>query len=157
MDAFKLWCGRRLLRVPWTARISKQSILKEISPECSLEGLDFEAETPILWPPDVKSLLIWKDPEAGKDWGQEEKGMTEGEMAGWHHHLDGCEFEWTPGDCDRQGGLACCSSWDHKELDTTEWLNWTELNWVSDIIQASHPLPPLFPFAFNLSQHQGLF
>ena len=88
---------------------------------------DVEAETPRLWPPDVKSLLIWKDPEAGKDWGQEEKGMTEGEMAGWHHHLDGCEFEWTPGDCDRQGGLACCSSWDHKELDLTERLNWTEL------------------------------
>ena len=101
---------------------------------------DVEAETPILWPPDAKSWLIGKDPDVGKDWGQEEKGMTEGEMAGWHHHLDGCEFEWTPGDCDRQGGLACCSSWDHKELDTTEWLNWTELN-STELILKSRKCP----------------
>ena len=90
IDAFELWCWRRLLRVPWTARRSNQSILKEISPECSLEGT--EAETPILWPPHAKSWLIWKDPDAGKDWGQEEKGKTEDEMAGWHHRLNGHEF-----------------------------------------------------------------
>ena len=87
---------------------------------------DVEAETPILWSPDAKSWLIWKDPDAGKDWGQEDKGMTEDEMAGWHHRLKGCESEWTPGIGDGQGGLVCCSSWDCKELDTTEWLNWTE-------------------------------
>ena len=85
IDAFELWCWKRLLRVPWTARRSNQSILKEISPGCSLEGLMlFSTETPVLWPPDAKSWLIWKDPDAGKDWGQE-KGMTEDEMAGWHH------------------------------------------------------------------------
>ena len=84
---------------------------------------DVEAETPILWPPHVKSWLIWKDPDAGKDWGQEEKGTTEDEMAGWHHELDGHEFEYTPGVCDGQGDLVCCSSWGRKELDTTEWLN----------------------------------
>ena len=80
IDAFEVWCWRRLLRVPWTARRSNQSILKEISLGCSLEGLIVEAETPILWPPHAKSWLIGKDPDAGKDWGQEEKGMTEEEM-----------------------------------------------------------------------------
>ena len=89
---------------------------------------DAKAETPVLWPPHAKSWLIWKDPDAGRDWGQEEKGTTENEMAGWHHRLDGRESEWTPGVCDGQGGLACCSSWGHKESDTTERLNWTELN-----------------------------
>ena len=85
IDAFKLWCWRRLLRVPWTARRSNQSILKEISLEYSLERLIAEAEAAILWPPDVKSWLTGKDPDAGKDWGQAEKGMTEDEMVGWHH------------------------------------------------------------------------
>ena len=89
--------------------------------------IDVEAETPILWPPDEKSWLIWKDPNAGRDWGQEEKGTIEDEMAGWYHGLNGCEFEWTLGVGDGQGGLACCSSWGHKESDTTEQLNWTEL------------------------------
>ena len=139
IDAFELWCLRRLLRVPWTARRSIQSILKEISPECSLkdwcwsrnsitlatwceelthlkrpwwwerlkaggEGdvyrnathfcvLILYPETSVLWPPDVKNWLIWKDPDAGKDWRREEKGMTEDEMVGWHHWLDGHEFE----------------------------------------------------------------
>ena len=86
------------------------------------------AEAPILWPPDAKSQLIGKDSDAGKDWGQEEKGTTEDEMARWHHRLDGREFEWTPGVGDGQGGLACCDSWGRKELDMTERLNWTELN-----------------------------
>ena len=76
----------------------------------------------------MKSWLIWKDPDAGKDWGQEEKGTTEDEMVGWHHQLNGHGFGWTPGVGDRQGGLACCSSWGRKELDTTERLNWNELN-----------------------------
>ena len=91
-------------------------------------GTDVEAETPILWPPDVESWLIWKDPDAGRDWGQEEKGMTEDEMVGWHHRHNGCGFEWTIWVGDGQGGLACCSSWGRKESDMTEWMNWTELN-----------------------------
>ena len=76
-------------------------------------------------------FLCWigEDSDAGKDWGQEEKGMTEDEMAGWHHQLDGREFGWTPGVGDGQGGLECCDSWGRKESDTTERLNWTELNW----------------------------
>ena len=87
---------------------------------------DAKAETPVLWPPHVKSWLIGKHSDAGRDWGQEEKGMTEDEMAGWHHQLDGHEFEWTSGNGDGQGGLACCDSWGCKELDMTEQLNWTE-------------------------------
>ena len=90
---------------------------------------DTEAETPILWPPDAKSWLIWKDPDAGKDWRQEEKGTTEDEIAGWHHQLSGHEFEYTLGVGDGQGSLACCDSWGCKESDMTEWLNWTELNY----------------------------
>ena len=88
---------------------------------------DAKAETLILWLPHAKCWLIGKDPDAGRDWGQEEKGTTEGEMAGWHEF--GHEFEWTLGDSDGQGGLVCCHSWGHKELDTTEQLNWTELNY----------------------------
>ena len=113
----KLWCWRRPLKVPWTARRSNQSILKEISPEYSLEGL-METESPILWPPDAKSRLIRKDPDAGKDRRQEEKGMTEDEMVGWHHRLNGHEFEQALGDGEGQGSLASCSPWGHKESDT---------------------------------------
>ena len=87
-----------------------------------------DAETPILWPPHVKSWLIGKDPDAGRDWGQEEKETTEDEMARCHHWLDGHEFEWTPGVVDGQGGLACCDSWGRKESDTAERLNWAELS-----------------------------
>ena len=88
---------------------------------------DAKAETPVLSPPHAKSWLIGKDSDAGRDWGQEKKGMTEDEMAGWHHWLDGRESEWTPGVGDGQGGLACSNSWGRKELDMTERLNWTEL------------------------------
>jgi len=88
---------------------------------------DAEVETPILWPPDAKSWLIGKDPDAGRDLGQEEKGTTEDEMAGWHHWLDAHEFGWTPGVGDGQGGLVYCDSWGRKESDTTQWLNWTEI------------------------------
>jgi len=86
-----------------------------------------EAETSILWPPHVKSWLIWKDPNAGKDWRLEEKGMTEDEMVGCFHQLNEHEFEQAPGVGDGQGSLACCSPWGRKESDTTEWLNWTVL------------------------------
>ena len=92
IDAFEPWCWWRLLRVPWTARRSNHSILKEMSP-VFIGRTDVEAETPILWPPNVKNWLIWKDSDARKDWGQEEKGETEDKMVGWHHQLDGYEFE----------------------------------------------------------------
>ena len=108
--------------------------------------MDIEAETPIFWPPDVKSWLIGKDRDAGRDWGQEETGTTEDEMVGWHHWLNGHGFGWTPGVGDRQGGLACCSSWGHKELDMTEWLNWTgltELSWMECYFLVSCLLPLL--------------
>ena len=126
IDAFELWSWRRLLRVPWTARRSNQSILKKISPGCSLEGMMLKLKLQyfghLMWRVDLCS-------DAGRDWGQEEKGMTEDEMAGWHHWLDGREPEWTPGVGDGQGGLACCNSWGHKESDTTDRLNLPELNW----------------------------
>ena len=101
---------------------------------------DAKAETSVLWPPHATSWLIGKDSDAGRGWRQEEKGTTEDEMAGWHHWLDGCEFEWTPVDGDGQGGLVCCDSWGRKELDMTERLNWTELNGLV-----------VFPTFFNLS------
>ena len=127
IDAFKLWCWRRLLRVPCTVKRSNQSILKEISPKIVIGRTDAEDEMPIFWPPDAKNWLIGKDTDAGQDWGQEEKGTSEDEMVGWHHWFDGHEFEQAPGVGDGQGSLVCCSPWGHKELDTTERLNWTEL------------------------------
>ena len=90
---------------------------------------DAKAETPVLWPPHAMSWFIGKDSDTGRDRGKEEKGTTEDEMAGWHHWLDGREFELTPGVGDGQGGLPCCDSWGLKESDMTEWLNWIELNW----------------------------
>ena len=87
---------------------------------------DVEAETPVVWPPDAKNWLIRKDPDAEKDWRREEKGMTEEEIVGWRHQLDGYEFEDALGVGDGQGSLICCSQWDLKESDTAEWLNWTE-------------------------------
>ena len=126
IDAFELWCCTRLLRIPWTARRSKQN-----QPWVFIGSTDVEEETSILWPPHAKSWLIGKDSDAGRDWGQEKKGMTEDEMAGWHHQLDAREFEWTRGVGDRQGGQACCNPWGHKELDTTEWLNWTYTFWIT--------------------------
>ena len=121
IGAFQLWCWRRLFRAPWTARWN-QSILKEINPEYSLEGLMLKMKLQYFWPPDVKNWLIGKDPDAGKDWRWEEKGATEGEMVGWHHWCNGHEFEQTLGDGEGQGSLVCCSPWGCKELDTTEWL-----------------------------------
>ena len=104
---------------------------------------DAEAETPIVWPPHAKNWLIWKDPNAGEDWRQEEKGTTEDEMAGWHHRLNGHEFEWTPGVGDGQGGLECCSLWD---LGVRH--NWaTELNWTEPVID--HWLYKLYSLHFS--------
>ena len=124
-DAFELWCWRRLLRVPWTARRSNQSILKEISLGCSLEGLMLKLKLQyfghLMWRVD-----ILKDPDAGKDWGQEEKVTMQDEIVRWPHWLNGHGFGCSPGVGDGQGGLVCCSSWGRKESDMTEWLNW---NW----------------------------
>ena len=124
IDAFELWCWRRLLRVPWTARTSIQSILKEINPEYSLEGLMLKLRLQYF------GLLMWRAdslektlPDVGKDWGWEEKGMTENETVGWHHWLDGHELEQAPGDGEGQGSLVCGSPWGHKESDMREWLN----------------------------------
>ena len=105
--------------------------IKPVNPKGNQSGIltgrtDAEGEAPILWPPDVKSWLTGKDPDAGKDSGQEEKGVKEDEMVGWHHQLDGHEFEQAPGVGDEQGSLACCSPWGHKELGTTEQLNRTD-------------------------------
>ena len=122
IDAFELWCWRRLLRVPWTAKRSNQSILKEISPGCSLEGMMLRLKLQYFGP-DAKSWLIGKDPDAGKDWRQEEKGATEDEMIGWHHWVNGHEFEQALGDSEGQGIPVCCSPWGCKESNTTEQLN----------------------------------
>ena len=132
-SALKNWCF-------WTVVLEKiESPLdcKEIQPVHSkgdqswvfIGRNDAKAETPVLWPLHAKSWLIGKDSDGGRGWGQEEKWTTEDKMAGWHHWLDGREFEWTPGVGDGQRGLACCDSWGRKDSDMTERLNWTELNW----------------------------
>ena len=105
---------------------------------------DVEAETPMLWPPDAMSWLIGKDPDAGKDWGQEEKGSTENEMVGWHHRLNGCGFRWTLGVGDGQSDLACCGSWGRKESDTTEQLNWAKLNSYQVYLETRSSILSLF-------------
>ena len=110
---------------------------------------DAEAEALILWPPDEKSWLTGKDLDAGKDWRQEKKRMTEDKTVGWHHRLDGHEFEWTPGVGDGQGSLAFCSPWDFKELDMIEWLNWTELN----LEKIARVLEPVLVLLLNLASH----
>ena len=154
--ASKNWCF-------WTVVLEKtlESPLdyKEIQPVHS-EGdqpwdffgrNDAKAETPVLCPPHEKSWLTGKDSDAGRDWGQEEKGMTEDEMAGWHHGLDGRESEWTPGVGDGQGGLVCCNSWGHKESDTTERLNWTELMGLDAMILVFWMLSFKLTFSSRLS------
>ena len=119
IDAFDLWCWRRLLRLPWTVRRSNQSTLKEINPEYSLEGLMLKLKLQyfghLRWTADY----IGKDPGAGKDWEQEEKKSTQDEMVGWRHWLNGHEMEQIQGDSGGQGSLVCCSPWDHKESDMT--------------------------------------
>ena len=134
----KNWCF-------WTVVLEKilesPSDCKEIQPVYPKGDLswvfigrtDVEAETPILWPLNAKSWLTGKDPDAGKYWGQEEKGTAEDEMVGWHHRLYGHGFRWTPGVGDGQGGLACCSARGSKESDTTEWLNGTDVLTISGV------------------------
>ena len=134
IDAFELWCWRRLMRVPWR--------LQGDQPWIVTGRTDAEAKASTLWPPDAKSQLIRKDSDAGKDWGQEGKGMTEGEMVGWHHQLSGHEFEQAPGGGEGQRSLVCCSPRGRKESDTTERLkngsNKATGSRISDI-PASHP------------------
>ena len=115
--------GRRLLRVLWTTSRSNQSILNEISPGCSLEGMMLTLKLQYFGHL-MQRVDSLEKTDAERDWGQEKKGKTEDEMAGWHHRLDGCKFEWTPGVGDGQGGLICCNSWSLKDSDTTERLNW---------------------------------
>ena len=139
----KNWCF-------WSVVLEGPLDCKEIQPVSPkgnppwifIGSTDAEAEAPILWLPDVKSWLIGKDPDNGKDWRQEEKGTTEDEMVGWHHQLDGHEFEEALVAGDGQGSLACCSPWGRKELNMTEWLNWTELNGIfNNSICARYLLP----------------
>ena len=127
IDVFELWCWRRLLRVPWTARRSNQSILKEISPEYSLEGLMLKLKLQYFGHLMRRIDSLGKDPDARQDWRQK-KGMTEDEMVRWHHWFNGYVFEQALGVGDGQGSLACCSPWGCKESDMTEWLNWSSVN-----------------------------
>ena len=132
----KNWCFwtvvlEKALESPWDSKEIQPVHPKGNQSWIFIGRTDVEAETPILRPPDGKNWLIGKDPDAGKDWRQEEKGMTEDEMVGWHHWFDRHEFEQAPGVGEGQGSLACCSPWDRKESDTTERLNWTELNWTA--------------------------
>ena len=130
--ALKNWCFwtvvlERTLESPLDCKVIQPVHAKGDQSWVFIGRTDVEAETPILWLPDAESWLIWKDPDAGKDWEQEEKGMIVDEMVGWHHRLNGHGIGWTPGVGDGQGGLVCCSLWGHKESDMTEKLNWSEL------------------------------
>ena len=126
IDASELWCWRRLLRVPWTARRSNQSILNEISPEWSLEGLMLKLKLQYFGYLMRRADSLEKTLMLAKIEGRRKRGQQRMRWIWWHHRLNGHEFGWTPGVGDGQGGLACCDSWGHKESDTTEWLNWTE-------------------------------
>ena len=131
IDAFELWCWRRLLRVPWTARRSNQSIQKESSPRISLEGMMLKRKLQYFGHLMQSVDSLEKTLMLGRIGGRRRRGQTEDEMAGWHHWLDGHEFGWILGVGDGQGGLACCDSWGRKESESTERLNRAELNWGS--------------------------
>ena len=131
--ALKNWCFQTVVLEKTLESPLGSKEIKPVNPKgkqfwISIGRTDAESETPIFWPPDARSQLISKDTDAGKDWGQEEKGAIEDEMVGWHHWLNGHDFVQTLGDSEGQGSLVCCSSWGHKGSDTTERLNWIELN-----------------------------
>ena len=153
IDVFKLWCWRRLTRAPWAAKRLNQSILKEISPEYSLEGLmlklKFQSFGHLMGRADRMK-------RPGKDWRQQEKGTTEDEMVGWHHWLDGHEFEQALGDGDGQGSLACCSPWGHKEsvmTGSTE-LNWTEHCRYTESSSQQIASPPILKFGLDSTEER---
>ena len=136
--ALKNWCFQffqkkffSTLKSPIYSKKNKPINPKGNQPRMIIGRTGAEAGAPILWPPDAKSRLIGKDPDAGKDWGLEEKGTTEDEMVGWHHGHNGHGFGWTPGVCDGQGGLACCNSWCRK--DWARLSDWTELKRVEKL------------------------
>ena len=156
----KTWCFwtvvlEKTLESPLECKVIQPVHPKGDQPRVFTGRTDVEAVIPILWPPNGKSWFIWKDPDAGKDWRQEEKVMTEGEMVGQHHWHNGHGFGWTPGVGDGQGGLVCCSSWGHKELNKTEGLNWTDkpllLHWTFEILWSFPFCIVLFSFLFNFS------
>ena len=129
--ALKNWCFstavlEKTLESPLDCKVIQPGHPKGNQSWVFIGRIDVEAETPIFWPPNANSWLIWKDPDAGKDWKHEEKGTTEDEMVGWHHWLDGQEFEQALGVGDGQRSMVCCGPWGRKESDTTERLNWTE-------------------------------
>ena len=132
---FKIDTNMKTLESPLGFKEIKPVNPKGNQPWVFIGRTDVEAEAPIICPPDAKSWLIRKDPDAGKDWRQEQKGTTEYEMVGWHHQLNGHEFEQARGVGDGQGSLACCSPWSHKELDMTKWLNWTKWTWTYRLAQ----------------------
>ena len=158
-DAFQLRCWRRLLRVPWTARRSTQSILKEISPVYALERLILKLKLQyfghLMWRADsLKRSWCWERLRAGGE------GDDKDEMVGWHHQLNEHGFGWTLGVCDGQEGLACCSSWGCKESETTEWLNWTELNSPIIVVQsrqrhAQRQTPLIFEEKIRMTKRQN--
>ena len=157
IDAFELLCWRRLLS-PLDCKEIQLVHPKGNQAWVFIGRNDAKAETPILRPPDTKSWLIWKDTDARKDWGQEDKGKTEDEMVGWHHRLNGHEFRWTLGVGDGQRGLACCSSWGCKESDMTEQLNWTETEPASGLHHCFLAAPPLslHHLSFLISKYLNL-
>ena len=134
----KNWCFQTVVLVKTLESPLDSKEIKPVNPKGNQSWLftgrtDAEAETPLLWPPDAKNRLIWKDRDAGKDWGQEEKGTIEDKMVGWHHLLNEHEFEVTPGDSKGQGSLECCSPLGRKESDTTEWLHFHFHVWMWEL------------------------
>ena len=131
----KNWCfwtvvSEKTLESPLDCKEIQPGLPKGNQSWIFIGSTDVEAETTVVWPPDVKNQLIGKDPDAGKDWRQEEKGITEDEIVASHHWFNGHEFEQALGDSERQESLACCSPWGCQESDMTEWLNWTDYKWI---------------------------
>ena len=145
----------KTLQSPWDCKEIQPVHSEGYQPWDFFGRNDAKAETPVLWPPHAKSWLIGKDSDAGRDWGPEEKGTTEDEMAGWHHWLDSRESEWTAGVGDGQGGLACCSSWGRKKSDTTEQLNWS-LSSQSHLVSVYHLLSAVPPLSFFIALYLGI-